>query len=159
MVLERDGQDVGHSRNSTDLRLDGFWNRVIDREDHDRVAPRAVAPDLHAGDVDVPLAEQRSDRADDAGAIRMPTHQEGALRHEIDAEIVELHDMRLVEQHGAADPCGTMLTGGAQRDEVRELAGPCTALLDNGDAVGGGDSPGVDRVDALSAEPAEKRRE
>ena len=59
----------------------------------------------------------------------MPAHQEGALRHQVDPEIVELDDVRLVEQQGAADPRAAVLARCLQADQVRKLGGVRAALL------------------------------
>src|SRR5207302_6206940 len=126
--------------------------RIIDRKDHDGIATRPVPAHLHAGDIDVFLAQQRPDRADDARTVRVPAHQEGAVRHQVDSKIVEGDDVRLVEQQCPADSRFTVFAAGLQADQVRELAGTRVTLLDDGDALGRSDRPRVDRVDALRAE-------
>src|SRR5205823_12523969 len=40
----RAGQAVGQARNTADLRLDRFGDRIIDRQDHDRVTTWTVTP-------------------------------------------------------------------------------------------------------------------
>ena len=58
-----------------------------------------------------------------------------------------------------ADPAGAVVANRLQADQVRKFAGAGPPLLDNGDAVGHRDRPGVDRIDALRAEPAEESRQ
>ena len=81
------------------------------------------------------------------------------MRHEIDAEIVEGDDMRLVQQERAADPRRAALASRLQTDEVGEFTRAGPPLLDHGDAVGGCDRSRIDGVDALRTEPAQKRRQ
>ena len=89
----------------------------------------------------------------------MPAHQESALWYQVDPEIVEGDDVRLVQQQRAAHPRGAVLADGLQTDEVGELARAGATLLDHRDPMSGRDRPRVDRVDALGAEAAEKRRQ
>ena len=89
----------------------------------------------------------------------MPAHQEGALRHQVDPEIVELDDVRLVEQQSAADPSAAVLTRCLQADQVRKLGGVRAALLNHCDAMGRRHCSGIDRVHPLGTEPAEERGE
>src|SRR6184192_4549303 len=86
----------------------------------------------------------------------MPAHQEGALRDQIDPEIVELDNMGLVEQQGAADAGAAMFAGRLQADQIRKLGGVGTALLHHRDAVGGRHRSSIDGVHPLGAEPAEE---
>src|SRR5437588_2953103 len=94
--LERNGKHVSHARDSSDIRLDGFRDRIVDRKDHDGIAARPVAADLHAGDIDVLLTQEGPDGADHAGSVGMPAHQEGAMRDKVDPKIVEGDDVRFV---------------------------------------------------------------
>ncbi len=65
--------------------------------------------------------------------------------------------MRLVQQQGAADPCRAVLANRLQTDEIGEFTRASTTLLDHRDAVSGSDRARIDGVDALRAEPAQKR--
>src|SRR5919109_2384726 len=155
-ALQGDGQHIGHAGDAANLGLNRLRNRIIDREDHHGVAARMVAADLHARDVDVLLAKERPNGPDDPGPIGMPAHQEGALWHKVDTEVVELHDVRLVEQQRAADPGRSVLARGLERGEVGELTCASPSLLYDSNAVRSCHGSGVDRVDALGAEPAEE---
>src|SRR5260370_1234005 len=52
--------EVGHACHLTEPRQHVGADGIVDGEDHHRVAAGRVAPDLHAGDVDVVLAQDRA---------------------------------------------------------------------------------------------------
>src|SRR5580700_6590061 len=46
-------------------------NGAVDHENHEGLASLGFAADVHSGDVDVAVAKQHADLADDAGAVGM----------------------------------------------------------------------------------------
>src|SRR5579859_5428630 len=94
---------VRHSGDLAKARQHIVGHAVIDREDHHRVAPRRVAPHLHARDVDVVLAEDGAELADHARTVLVPAHEKAAFGHEIDTKRVDAHGAQLAHQHGAGD--------------------------------------------------------
>src|SRR4029077_8484353 len=61
-------------------------DRIVDGEDHHRVAPGRIAAHLHARDVDVVLSQDRAEAANHPRPVIVPAHQEPPLRHEVDSE-------------------------------------------------------------------------
>src|SRR4029077_12051915 len=58
---------VGHARHVAQACKHVGADRIVDGEDHHRVAPRRIAPDLHARDVDVVLSQDRPEAANHPG--------------------------------------------------------------------------------------------
>src|SRR5579862_9681877 len=124
-------------------------DRVVDREDHHRAAARRVPADQHARDVDVVLAEDGADAADDARAVLVAADEEAALGHEVDAKRVDSGDPRLAHQHGARQ----LVAVHAERDQRRVAASRRRPALDDPHAAPRRDEPRVDRVDPFFGEP------
>ena len=59
------------------------------------VPPSARGADVHVGDVDAGIAEQRADDADDAGPVVVLDHQHVVGRRHVDAVVVDHHDALL----------------------------------------------------------------
>src|SRR5260370_13631735 len=54
---ELDVSKVGHARHVAQARKHVWADRIVDSEDHHRVAPRRIATHLHARELDVVLAK------------------------------------------------------------------------------------------------------
>src|SRR6266550_1647185 len=86
------GSDRVDVRERADTRAHLVGDRVVEREDHERFAPRVETPDLHRRDVHVVLAEERPHATDEAGLVLVLRQEEMALHRDIDPEPVDEHD-------------------------------------------------------------------
>src|ERR671919_118021 len=66
--------------------------RGATREPHQRVSPGGLPTDLHRRDVDVVLAEDRADLADDPGAILVDEEEHVRRGFDLDLEVPDLDD-------------------------------------------------------------------
>src|SRR5712691_11595264 len=78
---ELDVPKVGHARHVAQPREHVGADRVVDGQDHHRVAPRRIAPYLHARDVDIVLAQDRAKAAHYPRPVIMPADQEPPFGH------------------------------------------------------------------------------
>src|SRR6266851_9854131 len=140
--------EVGHARYLTQSRQHVGPDGIVDGEDHHRVAARSVAPDLHARDVDVVLAEDRAKTPDHARPVVVAADEEAPLRHEVDAKRVDSNRARLAHEHSA----GELVPVHTKRDEAGVASTRGAAPFDQLDAPAGGDQSRVDGVDAVFRE-------
>src|ERR1700730_1244178 len=145
---ELHGTQVRHSIDLTKPLQDIRADRIIDSQDHHGVASRTIAPNLHARDVDVVLAEDGANAPDQARPVRVPADQEAAGRHEVDPERVDPDGARLAHHHRA----GELVSVDAQRDPARLTSAGGTAPLDQLHAPARCDQPRIDLVDAIFGE-------
>src|SRR5258706_1932805 len=91
----------GHARHVAQARKYVGADRIVDGEDHHRVAPRRIATHLHARDVDVVLAQNRAEATDHPRPVIVAAHKESPLWHQVDSERVDSNRPRLPHQHRA----------------------------------------------------------
>ncbi len=59
------------------------WNATVNIDQGDGLAVDCLASQVHAGDIDLRLAKDLADKADDAGAIFIEQHQDMAVGEEL----------------------------------------------------------------------------
>ena len=118
---------------------------------HQRRAPcrrRCFAAELQAGDVDLGLAEQHADGADDARHVAVVQHQDEPFRHRLQIEAVDLHQA----DHVASEDGARRLRSSSAavrtrtRDEIGEALGRRAARLDDLDAALARDSRALTKL-------------
>src|SRR5258706_7608045 len=155
-MLARDPQpggpyaiDVGER---ADACADLVGHRIVERQDHQRLAARGKASDLHRRDVPVVLAEQRAGAADEAGLVLMLREEQVALDRHVDPEPVYEHDAWLALHERPRD-LGVADAHGEERVVSRGLG--LAPFLDH-EAARMGDRQRVHEVHALGAERLEQ---
>ena len=68
------------------------WPTSVDVAMSISAEPASATADVHVGDVDAGVAEQRPDRADHAGPVVVGDHQHVIRRRHVDAVAVDPHD-------------------------------------------------------------------
>src|SRR5712692_6893863 len=153
-----DVSKVGHAGHVAQARKHVGADRIVDGEDHHRVAPRRIATHLHARDVDVVLAQDRAKAADHPRPVIVPADQESPLWHQVDSEGVDSNRTRLPHEHRARE----LVALHTKRDETGVASVRRAAALDQLDAPARRDEARVDGVDAVFRErlqnPANRRR-
>src|SRR6478735_8999466 len=77
-------------------------NAFVDVHQRQRHAADGLAAELQAGDVDLRLAEQHADVADDARDVAVVEHQDVSFGHRLEVETVDPHQAdHLASEHGA----------------------------------------------------------
>ena len=74
---------------------DGGWRWFIGAQDHDRIGARSLATYMHKADIDVRLAQECADTANNPWAIPVRGEEQVALGWEIDPQIIDTYDIRL----------------------------------------------------------------
>src|ERR1700694_1895790 len=148
LVAELDVAQVGHPRHVAQLGQHVSRDAVVDGQDHHRVATGRIAANLHAGDVDVVLAEDRAHASHDAWAIVVPADQEATFWNQVDAKGIDAHGARLTHQDGA----GQLVAAHADGDQARVAAVRRAPPLDQLHAAARRDEARVDGVDAIFGE-------
>ena len=110
--------------------------------------------DVHVGDVDAGVAEQRADRADDAGPVVVLDHQHVVGRRHVERVLVDHHDALLAAT--ADERARDRVAAAAQGDEVDEVGRGGAVGLAHLDAVVLGQLRRVDVGDRLVADGAEE---
>src|SRR5438093_10741659 len=86
-MLARDSQAGGAYAVDVGERADAcahlVGHRIVEREDHQRLAAGMKSAHLHRRDVHVVLAEQRPDAADEAGLVLMLCEEQVALDRDV----------------------------------------------------------------------------
>src|SRR6267378_3424826 len=85
-------------RERADPRADLVGDRIVERQDHERLAAWMKATDLHRRDVHVVLAEKRPDATDETRLVLMLREQQVTLDRHVDPEPVDENDARLALQ-------------------------------------------------------------
>src|SRR5260370_6213018 len=137
-----DVSKVGHARHVPQARKHVGTDRIVDGEDHHRVAPRRIATHLHARDVDVVLAQDRAEAADHPRPVIVPADQESPLWHQVDSERVDSNRTRLPHEHRARE----LVAVHTKSDEAGVASMRRAAALDQLDAPARGDEARVDGV-------------
>src|SRR4029077_13060059 len=134
-----------------DARANLVRYRVVEREDHERLAPRMEATDLHRRDVHVVLAEQRAHATDETGLVLMLRQKEMAVHGHVDPEAVDEDDPRVALHERSCDLRRSDLHR-EQRWEPRRLR---LATLRDGEAARAREIEGVHEIHTLLAEGLE----
>ena len=96
-----------------DCRDECCWDGLVGVQHHDRFATGCAASYMHEGDVDIVLAQERADVANDARLIVVPGEQEMPQRPEVDPEVFDSDDVGFSGQDAAPYigvlPCLTAL--------------------------------------------------
>src|ERR1700694_20621 len=100
LVAELDVAQVGHPRHVAQLGQHVRRDAVVDGQDHHRVATGRIAANLHAGDVDVVLAEDRAHASHDAWSIVVPADPDATFWNQVDAKGIDADGARLTHQDG-----------------------------------------------------------
>src|SRR6185503_19273078 len=155
-MLARDPQpggphaiDIGER---TDACADVVGHRVVEGQDHQRLAARVEASDLHRRDVHVVLAEQRPDAADQARLVLVLGQEQVTLDRNVDPEPVDVHDARLALHERPRD------LGVADADREKRVVprGLCLAPLLDHQATRPRDRERIHEVHTLGAECLEQ---
>src|SRR3972149_530169 len=119
-----------------------------------------VGPESEPRDIDLPLAEYRSDGAHHARHVAIMQHQEVAFGHGLDPEAVDSDEThRAVADHRAGD---LMNPGGRthrKRKGIDVFGGLARTGLDHADAAFAGDERCVDVVERFVEEDAHQALE
>src|SRR5688500_12951723 len=131
-MLARDPQpggahaiDVGER---ADARADLVGHRIVQGQDHERLATGMETSDLHRRDVHVVLAEQRPDAPNEAGFVLVLREKQVALDRNVDPEAVDQHDAGLALHQRPRD-LGAPDANGEERGVARRLG--VAPLLDH----------------------------
>lgn len=99
-----DELDIEDAFDAGDLQQDVVWNVFADSDGHDVRARFGGVANLHAIDVDLRLAKDGGDLTDHVWLVNVWHEKEIAFRREVDAVLVDLHDLwQLAVEEGASD--------------------------------------------------------
>src|SRR5688572_4312086 len=155
-MLARDPQPGGaHAidvRERADARADLVGHRIVESQDHERLATGMETSDLHRRDIHVVLAKQRPDAANEAGFVLVLREQEVALDRDVDPEAVDQHDAWLALHQRARD-LGVTDANGEERRVPRRFG---VAPLFDHKSTRTRDRERVHEIHALGAECLEQ---
>src|SRR2546425_3276162 len=146
------GPDRVDVRERPYARADLIRHRIVEREDHERLAPRMEPADLHGRDVHVVLAQERTDASDEAGLVLVLREEQMSFDRHVDPEVVDEHDARIALDEGPRDLCGAH----AHREQRRVTRRLSLAPLLNHQAARSGEVERIHEVHALLAEGFEE---
>src|SRR5207248_7037698 len=110
--------------------------RRIDGDDRQRFAAAGLAGQVVLGDIDLAVAEDRTDFADHAGNVFVDDVEQRSFRLELDAEVVDRDDALVFLAEQRRRNAGLVARGrGAKGDEVRVVAGHRMRRRGDGDAA------------------------
>ena len=155
---------VHRSRTASCVRIasdDRVRHVVVEGQDHERVLARPGPGEVHRADVDVGLAEHQPDPPDRARPVHVAGDEHDVGRRHVEPVVVEPGDPRLAAGDRPGHDRRPAAGLARQREQRREGPGVGRLALDDGDAAGLGQRPGVDEVDPLGdrglEQPAQDR--
>src|SRR3990172_11419086 len=130
--------------------LQGFFgNRFVYMNQRDGHAAHLLASELKPCDVDPFFPQQGPDGPDHAGNVPVMEHENIALGHGFEIEVVDLDDARVVATEYRSFDLNLLFPSlGAHRDGAGEVGGPAAFRLNDLDAALARYDRGVDIVDA-----------
>src|SRR3990172_9615407 len=107
---------------------------------------------MHRGNIDIGIAGDSADGAEQARAVEVVAEHEIAFgRVNINPVVVHPHDVRGVLNQGGGNDDFAAAAGHLDGNQVDIISAGNLFLLQHGEAAPGGDEVGVDQIDALLA--------
>ena len=129
----------------------GRRNRVVQAEHHHGIPAHDAATHLHRGDVDVVLAQQGAQLADDPGHVAVAGEQHVAAGDHVHRELIDAGNAQLTfGEHRPGDAVAGLGAAGAQLQGASgEIAAGVVLDLQHVDTPLLGLKAGIDVVDAV----------